>query len=240
MKSNSNPAPKSFMPSYAGPTRFKIDRSRWKRRFDSVAPVDGKILWLVARKAAWYCALGFALHLASSCASVPAPHPTPERPIMACVISCPEGFTMRQQHLCRSARRWLLDVRLTGEDDRPGDPSESRWFTGLTSYGADYITRERLRLMEGLIPPCPESPAGQLAGKKCSEPAIWAERYSATMKEVQHEMGDEAKAAYNKQDVLLESCDSFKRRTFLTMSADQRGVHPGETDPVSGQPAPPK
>lgn len=168
------------------------------------------------------------------CAAVPLPRPTPDHPIAACYISCKEGYFNRGQHSCRGDRRRMLNINITSEDDVPGDPQESRWFTGLPSYGADYIVRERLLTLDGLIPPCRE---GQLAGRACSAPLVWGQRYAVRMKEVQNELGDEARAAYNKQDVELMTCESYIARICGGIDA-KCSMHPGED--LFGQPIPPQ
>lgn len=55
----------------------------------------------------------------SNCASVE-PHPTKERPLTACVISCPAGYARREQHICKSDRRWFHDIRVIGESSTRG------------------------------------------------------------------------------------------------------------------------
>lgn len=56
-----------------------------------------------------------AMILTASCTTVREIHPTKEHPVAACAVSCPYGFALRQQHKCRSDRRWFHDVLLTGE-----------------------------------------------------------------------------------------------------------------------------
>lgn len=58
-----------------------------------------------------------AAFLLSSCASSSAPTPTPTHPLIGCEVSCPDGFSMRRQHLCRGGRRWFEDLpRIIGEN----------------------------------------------------------------------------------------------------------------------------
>jgi len=102
----------------------------------------------------------------------------------------------------------------------PGNPEESRWFTGLTSFGADYTVRQRLKaesLKDGT--------------------AEWAKRYGEVLKDVQREFGREAKQAYNKQDIVLMTCRAY--RDLMCGGVDKKcGEHPGED--VMGNPAPPR
>ena len=161
--------------------------------------------------------------IASGCATAGSepPHPTPDHPIQGCYISCASGrsFGARFQHLCQSDR-FLLDIPITGEDNVPDDPSESRWFTGLTSTGADYTVRKRLKaesLKDGTVE--------------------WARRYQIVLKDVKREMGDEARAAYNKQDVVLMTCRRYIDQ--VCGGVDKKcGTHPGET--LDGQSTPPR
>ena len=140
------------------------------------------------------------------------PHPKPDRPIAGCYLTCPDGWFMRPQHRCRGSM-WMQDIQITGEDDVPGDPAESRWFTGLTSFGADYMVNERLKA----------------AGITRADPR-WREKYSELLAQVTRELGREAKAAYPKLDVVLMSCDALK--AMRCMASGQCAHHPGEPDPL--------
>ncbi len=154
--------------------------------------------------------------LLTSCASVPARQPSPSNRVPGCYISCPSGFLSHPQHECRDHRAWLTDISITGGEDVPGDPSESRWFTGLTSFGADYVVRERLKL----------------AGVKDDGSAAWARKYGEVLTAVQQEMGDEARAAYPKVDVLLMTCDSYKQIRCMAKVDYPCAAMPGEPDPL--------
>ncbi len=153
-----------------------------------------------------------------ACSSIPTDiHPTLNHPIKGCLITCANGrhFGYRDQHLCQGDRHFL-EIDITGEDNVPEDPSESRWYTGLTSTGADYEVKRRLK-DEGLKTGTVE----------------WGRRYSVVLKDVQREMGNEARAAYKKQDVVLMPC-----KAYIAMYCDQPdkkcGTHPGED--ISGNP----
>lgn len=169
--------------------------------------------------------------LLSGCASIrdaqTHPHPTPDHQIVACVIQCPEGWDSKPMKKCRgNSRQWTVDVHLTGEDDVPGDPEQSRWLTGLTSFGADFVTRERLRA-RGI--------AEFDRVDETKRPNLeWSRAYVAELKHVRREMGNESFAAYLKSDVVLTSCESYRQQRCFSKAATNSpcGAHPGEPDPL--------
>jgi hypothetical protein len=150
------------------------------------------------------------------CASVPPPHPTVAHAISGCYISCSAGYKIRQQHSCRSDSRFMQDITITGEDDVPGDPSESRWFTGATSFGAAHEVEALLEVV-GVT-------------KKSTPMAEYSRRYAEELKRVQAELGERSRAAYNKQDVVLKSCQAYRDQVCaeLALTGHPCGQFPGE------------
>lgn len=155
-----------------------------------------------------------------SCASVvtTTQHPTIDHPLIGCYIGCPAGYSIfgsfRQELLnCRNGSRWLEDLRITGEDDNPNDPSESRWFTGYLNTAAEGLILRRL--------------ADRGVTRLSKE---WAAEYGAEEKRLRAEFGDSVRAAYLKIHVALESCDAFKRAHCLAIGTC--AAHEGEPDPL--------
>lgn len=58
--------------------------------------------------------------------------PTSLHPVSACAVSCPDGFSFRQQHMCRSGKRWFQDVRIINDHTTRGAdgmPLTDVWIT---------------------------------------------------------------------------------------------------------------
>lgn len=156
------------------------------------------------------------LLLVLACCATSERHPTQGQPITACVISCASGhWGSRIQHICVGRTRFQ-DINITGEDNDPQSPSGDLWLTGLTSYGADFVVQERLT-KEGTTKGDPK----------------WLQRYSAILKDVQREMGDDARASYLKGDTVLMSCQSYI--ASKCGASDNCGIHPGEEDLSGGR-----
>jgi len=151
-------------------------------------------------------------------------HPTLEHPLHGCYIGCPFGYSLfgsfRQQQLnCNGTTRYLTDVTITGEDDAPGSPDESRWFTGYLNAAAEGMILKRL--------------AARGVNKASAE---WAHEYGLEEQRMRSEYGDSVRAAYPKKHVALQSCDTFRRSQC--MASGNCAALPGEPDPVTGRPAP--
>lgn len=54
--------------------------------------------------------------LFTGCASQALLKPTPQHPLNACYLSCPDGYSFRRQHMCKAGRRWFEDIQLIGEN----------------------------------------------------------------------------------------------------------------------------
>lgn len=159
------------------------------------------------------------LLLMTACATAP-PKPSVSHPIRACVISCKHGWLSRRQHLCRGGEgTYFTDITITGEDPVDGNPSESRWLTGVSSFGVQLEAQQRLK-KDGVA----ETDPG------------YASKYAALIKQLADEWGDEGRAAYNQQDVVLMPCTQYMEQRRAAREPDKRGQHPGE-DPF-GNPQP--
>lgn len=163
-----------------------------------------------ARCSAWSWALG--LFFAWRCVSVEVPHPTPEHKIAGCYVACPFGYSSRRQHLCRSDRRQFKSILITGEETNPGDPSDDRWITGVTSIGVERIVLDRMKA-EGITP----------------TDSRWSPRYAEIFDEIRAEVGNDAVESFNKQDVELCPCEAYMHRLDASRAAEQRGL-PERTD----------
>jgi hypothetical protein len=119
------------------------------------------------------------------CASRPRPSPTPRNPIAACVVSCPDGFSFRRQHLCRAGRRHFEEGRAIGENVTRGADGgilSAFWIfcigqwkpDGTCTETADYPKEDvELQSCSSLIHSIDSSREPSERGRREGEPLPW-------------------------------------------------------------------
>jgi hypothetical protein len=148
-----------------------------------------------------------------SCASVPDPHPTPQHKVVACVVLCPAGYALRPQHICRSDRTQFKDILISGEENDPNNPQESRWLTGAPTLAVERLVIDRLAA----------------AGARPTD-ADWSKKFSDVFDEIRADVGNDAFETYAKIDVVLQTCSAVIQMRCGAGSRDC-AAHPGEPDP---------
>ena len=118
-------------------------------------------------------------------------------------------------HQCRSDRRDGLDIIITGEENDPGNPGDSRWLTGYINAAA-----------EGLI-------VKRLASRGITQASKqWGAQFSAELSRLRSEFGNSVRATYLKIDVVLQTCSTYFATQCMGNTEHPCAAHPGEPDPL--------
>jgi hypothetical protein len=148
-----------------------------------------------------------------SCASSPEPHPTPEHKVVGCYVACPAGYALRRQHICRSDRTQFKDILISGEENDPNNPQESRWLTGAPTLAVERLVSDRLTA----------------AGARPTD-ANWSKKFADLFDEIRADVGNDAVESYAKVDVVLQTCSAVIQMRCGAGSRDC-AAHPGEPSP---------